>query len=242
MKSRDRLFLLLAVGVIVATALTEWGMGRSVFGPDGQFGLWEGDTWSAGCSQRVADAYAFSHIIHGMLFYGLLWLVARRLPVSARYLIAVVLEAGWELLENSPIIINRYREATMALGYAGDSILNSTSDILMMSLGFLLAWRLRPALTIALVLAMEIGCLFWIRDNLTLNVIMLVHPVEAIKRWQMEGRPASAEEPATFHLEEDNARLHFRLGNFSPPPPRDGLRVFLRCEKPERTDTEDAGV
>lgn len=217
MKSRDRLVLLLAIGVIVATALTEWAMGRSPLGPDGKFALWEGDTWSAGCSQRVADAYAFSHMIHGMFFYGLLWLVARRLPVSARYLIAVLLEAGWELLENSPLIINRYREATMALGYAGDSILNSTSDILMMSLGFLLAWKLRPPVTIALVLAMEIGCLFWIRDNLTLNVIMLVHPIEAIKRWQMDGRPASAKEPAAFHLETDHARTAFRIGNLLLP-------------------------
>lgn len=242
MKSRDRLFLLLAIGVIVATALTEWLMGRSALGPDGKFGLWEGDTWSAGCSQRVADAYAFSHIIHGMLFYGLLWLVARRLPVSARYLIAVLLEAGWELLENSPIIINRYREATMALGYAGDSILNSTSDILMMSLGFLLAWKLRPSVTVALILAMEIGCLFWIRDNLTLNVIMLVRPVEAIKRWQMEGRPASAEEPAAFHQETDHARTHLRIGNFSPPPARGGFCVFLRGEKSGRTDPENARI
>ncbi|MFM1902500.1 MAG: hypothetical protein RLZZ440_400 [Planctomycetota bacterium] len=117
------------------------------------------------------------------LFYGLLWLAARRWPVSARFALAVAIEAGWELLEHSPLIINRYREATMALGYAGDSILNSASDVLMMSLGFLFAWRLPVWATIAAILAMEIGCALWIRDNLALNVLMLTHPVEAIKAW-----------------------------------------------------------
>ena len=211
MKFQDRLFLGLAAGVIVVTALIEWAMGRLPFGPDGRFGWWEGNIWSAACSQRFADAYAFSHIIHGMVFYFLLWLVARRLPVSVRYLCAVLLEAGWELLENSPIIINRYRESTMALGYAGDSILNSTSDLLMMSVGFFLAWKLRPTFTVALVLIMEIGCLFWIRDNLTLNVIMLVRPVEAVKRWQMENQPAPAAPPATrlFHREHSKIPCFF---------------------------------
>lgn len=115
--------------------------------------------------------------------------MARRVPIGWRYLIAVLIETGWELLENSPIIINRYREATMALGYAGDSILNSMSDILMMSLGFLLAARLPVWVTVLLVVVMEVGCALWIRDNLTLNVIMLIHPIEAIKVWQMGGQP-----------------------------------------------------
>jgi hypothetical protein len=225
------LYLLLAAGVILAIALIEWAMGRLPLGPDGKFGLWEGDIWSAGCSQRVADAYAFSHIIHGMFFYLLLWLLARRLPISARYLIAVVLEASWELLENSPLIINRYRESTMALGYTGDSILNSTSDILMMSLGFILAWKLRPVVTVVLVLAMEIGCLFWIRDNLTLNVIMLVHPIEAVKRWQMEANPASSTPPAAYLRETEHARAPYRIRNLPPPPSRENLRVFLRGGK-----------
>ena len=123
------------------------------------------------------------------MFYGLLWLVARRVPVRFRLLIAVAVEAGWEMLENSPIIIGRYREATMALGYCGDSILNSMSDILMMCFGFLLARRLPVLASVALFVAMEIGCALWVRDNLTLNVIMLVHPVEAIKTWQMGGHP-----------------------------------------------------
>ncbi len=177
------------VAVLVLTAGFEWWLGRSVFGPDGKPGLWEGSIWSNECSQRFADAYSFSHIGHGLLFFCLLWLVARRLPIRVRFLIAVLVEAGWEILENSPIIINRYREATMALGYSGDSIFNSVSDILMMSFGFLLAWRLPVWASVMLFVAMEVGCALWVRDNLTLNIIMLIHPVEAIKAWQMGGQP-----------------------------------------------------
>jgi hypothetical protein len=104
-------------------------------------------------------------------------------------LLALVVEAGWEILENSPLIINRYREATISLGYVGDSVLNSSSDIVMMVLGFLFAWRARPWVTVAAILVMEVGCALWIRDNLTLNIIMLIHPVDAIKHWQMAGAP-----------------------------------------------------
>jgi len=174
--------------VLAVTAGFERWMGRSLFGPDGKPGLWEGNIWSSECSQRIADAYSFSHIGHGLVFFGLLWLVARRVPLRFRFLTAVMLEAGWEMLENSPLIINRYREATMALGYSGDSILNSLSDILMMAIGFFLAWRLPLWASVALLVAMEIGCAIWVRDNLTLNVIMLIHPIEAIKAWQMGGQ------------------------------------------------------
>jgi hypothetical protein len=164
-------------------------MGRSPLGPDGKIGLWEGNIWSSECSQRLLDPYSLSHIAHGILFYSLLWTLGRKIPLRPRLTVAVLLEAGWELLENSPIIINRYRQETMALGYDGDSIVNSISDILMMMFGFLLAHRLRPWLTVLLLVGMEVGCLLWIRDNLTLNVIMLVHPVQAIKTWQMVVKP-----------------------------------------------------
>ena len=181
------------IGIFIAalalTAGIELWMGRSPLGPDGRFGLWEGDIWSSENSQRFADPYSFSHLVHGILFYGFLWLVARKLPVRYRLLIALALEAGWELLENSPLIINRYREATIALGYTGDSVLNSLSDILMMTLGFLFAFRMRPRVTVVAIIAMEVGCVLWVRDNLTLNIIMLVHPMEALKTWQMAGQP-----------------------------------------------------
>jgi hypothetical protein len=177
------------LAVLVVTGGIELLMGRSLLGPDGKFGLWEGNIWSSECSQRLVDPYSFSHIGHGILFFGILWLVARRLPPSRRYLIALFVEAGWELLENSPLIINRYRSQTIAQGYDGDSVMNSLSDIVMMTLGFLIASRVRPWVSVAILLTMEIGCALWIRDNLTLNVIMLIHPIAAIKSWQMAGRP-----------------------------------------------------
>ncbi len=179
------------VAVLAVTGGIELAMGRLPLGPDGRFGFWEGDIWSSENSQRFADPYSFSHIVHGLLFYALLWRVAGFLPAQRRFLIALLLEAGWEILENSPIIINRYRSVTISLGYNGDSVLNSLSDILMMSLGYLLAYRLRPWQSVTVVLAMELGCLLCVRDNLTLNVIMLIHPIEAIRHWQMAGHPGA---------------------------------------------------
>lgn len=180
-------FSILSLLVVFAlVALIEYSSGRSIFGPDGKFGFWDGNIWGSENSQRVADAYSFSHIIHGLLFYGFLWLVARKIPLQYRFLIALVIEGGWELLENSPIIINRYREATISLGYVGDSILNSVSDVGMMAIGFCIARTVRIWVSIAIIVIFEVGCLLWVRDNLTLNVLMLVHPVESIKTWQSE--------------------------------------------------------
>jgi hypothetical protein len=181
--------VLAAVVAVLLTGAIELGMGRSPLGPDGRFAFWESNIWSSAQSQRLADPYSFSHVVHGLLFYAILWLVARRMPARYRFVIAVLLEASWEVLENSPIIIDRYRAVTIALGYEGDSVLNSMSDVLMMSLGFVLAWRARVFISVAAVLVMEVGCLLWVRDNLTLNIVMLVHPIEAIKAWQMSGAP-----------------------------------------------------
>jgi len=181
--------VVLFIAVLALTAFIEVRLGRSPLGPDHSFGWWEGDIWSDENSQRVADAYSFSHIVHGILFFAFLWLAARDRPLRYRFAIALLLEAGWEVLENSPIIINRYREATIALGYVGDSVLNSCCDIAMMALGFLFASRMRVRVSVAAVVAMEILCLLWVRDNLTLNIIMLIHPIEAIKAWQSAGQP-----------------------------------------------------
>lgn len=178
------------LGVYVLTAILLLVMGQRFFGPDGRFGLWEGDIWSAHTSQRFADPYSFSHIGHGILFFGLLWLTARKLHVRHRLLIATVLEAGWEILENSPIIIQRYREATIAQGYSGDSVFNSLSDLLMMTLGFFAASKAKAWQSLALFVAMELGCLFAVRDNLTLNIVMLIHPIQAVKAWQLKGKPS----------------------------------------------------
>lgn len=180
---------LIAVCALVATV--ELSTGRSLFGSDGKFGWWESDVWSSASSQRVADAYSFSHIIHGILFYAVLSLLARKfpkaLPMKYRFLIALLLEAGWELLENSPLIIDRYRSVTIALGYVGDSVLNSVSDVIMVAIGFAIARYSKVWFSILLIIVFELGCLLWVRDNLTLNVIMLVKPVESIKVWQSEG-------------------------------------------------------
>jgi hypothetical protein len=177
--------ILLFFLVLAVTAAIELAMGRLPLGPDGRFGLWEGNIWSPENSQRLLDPYSLSHLAHGIVFYGFLWLVARRLPIRVRFLIATLIEAGWEVLENSPLIIDRYRQGTIAQGYEGDSILNSMSDIAMMALAFLLASRLRPRSSILLLIGLEVVSLLWIRDNLTLNVIMLIHPIDAIKAWQM---------------------------------------------------------
>ncbi len=192
---RNRWPLALAVlaAIFFVTAVAEYFMGRSPLGPDGRFGWWEANIWSNENSQRFADPYSFSHFTHGILFFWFLKWLLPRLPASRRLVLAALIEAAWELLENSPLIIHRYRAATIALGYDGDSILNSMSDILMMCLGFWFASRLRFRVCLAAILIMEIGCLIWVRDNLTLNVIMLIHPVEAIKHWQMAGAP-----PGTF--------------------------------------------
>jgi len=184
-----RFVILSAIIVFTLVGLVEFFSGRLPLGPDGKFGWWDGNIWGNENSQRVADAYSFSHIIHGILFYAFLWLVMRKFPLKYRFLVALLVEAGWELLENSPLIINRYREATIALGYMGDSILNSVCDVVMMVAGFIIARFSKIWLSIALIIIFELGCLFWVRDNLTLNVLMLVHPVEPVKIWQSEGQP-----------------------------------------------------
>ncbi len=135
-------------------------------------------------SQMLADWYSFSHVIHGFLFYALLRWAWRSAPLERRFLVAMAIEASWEIAENSPTIIERYREATMALGYSGDSILNSASDIAMMAVGFLAARRFPAWLSVATVIVLELVPLIAIRDNLALNIIMLLSPSEAILNWQ----------------------------------------------------------
>jgi hypothetical protein len=178
---------LLAIAILAAAAAILLAMGRNPICTCGSIELWVGSRNSARTSQMLADWYSLSHVVHGLLFYALLWLVARRWPVEWRFLAALVIEAAWEVAENTPMVIDRYRATTAALGYSGDSVINSLSDIMMMALGFLAARKLPPWAAALLLIALEIIPLFAIRDNLTLNVWALIAPSPALQAWQAGG-------------------------------------------------------
>jgi hypothetical protein len=163
---------------------------------------WQGRVWWCACghwnpvslnvnsmhnSQHLIDPYSLSHVLHGILFYGILWLARRRISPGWRFAIAAAVEIAWEMMENSPIIINRYRTATMALGYSGDSIINSLGDVASFLCGYLLAKRAGLRWSVAIFLTVELLMLWWIRDNLALNVLMLLWPIDAIRKWQSGG-------------------------------------------------------
>jgi hypothetical protein len=185
MKSRRAAVAALAVVAIAAALLL--AMGRNPICTCGTVELWVGGRDSPKTSQMLADWYSFSHIVHGLIFYAALWLAARRWPVEWRFVAALLIEASWEVIENTPFVIDRYRTTTAALGYTGDSVVNSLSDIGMMGAGFLLARKLPVWASVGLLIVLELIPLAVIRDNLTLNIWMLFWPTDAVLYWQAGG-------------------------------------------------------
>jgi hypothetical protein len=183
--TRRRAAIAALIIVVIAAAIL-LAMGRDPICTCGVVDLWVGARDSPKTSQMFVDWYSLSHVVHGLLFYAALWLVAREWPIERRFLIALLIETSWEVTENTPWIIDRYRTATAALGYSGDSVLNSVSDIAMMAVGFFLARKLPVWASVALLVFLEVVPLIVIRDNLTLNVWMLLAPNDAIAAWQAQ--------------------------------------------------------
>jgi Protein of unknown function (DUF2585) len=187
-RSLPRLAYLGAGATILALAgALELAMGRKIWGISGQPGIWSGDINSSHNSQYLTDPYSFSHLTHGILLYGLTWLFAQKVSRAGRALMALALEATWEVFENTDMVIERYRAATISLHYYGDSVMNSMCDILTCMAGFALAAILPTRVTIIAVLVLEIGLALWIRDSLLLNIVMLIHPFATIRAWQSAG-------------------------------------------------------
>ncbi|MGB1517749.1 MAG: DUF2585 family protein [Crocinitomicaceae bacterium] len=174
----------LLVFLIIMTVYLN-AQGRLWFSASGDVLLWVGDAFSNENSQQLLDPYSFSHFLHGVIFFFILKYTFRNFSLESRFVASVMMEGCWEMLENSAIIINRYRDATAALGYNGDTIYNSYGDLLSCSIGFIVARYVGLKWSILLFIAIELICLFWIKDNLTLNVIMLIYPIEGIKDWQL---------------------------------------------------------
>ncbi len=175
---------LAVAAVLAAAAFRLRAQGRLWLCSCGRFRVWLGDAWGSETSQQLFDPYSFTHVLHGFAFAGLLALVLPRAGWRWRLALAVAAEAAWEVFENTEFVINRYREATAALGYTGDTVVNSLGDVLASAAGVLLARRLGLVRSLAVFALTEAVLLFWIRDSLLLNIIMLIYPLDSVRRWQ----------------------------------------------------------
>lgn len=181
--------IIFTVGIVIVQAVILYLLGHIWICKCGYVKLWHGVTFSSENSQHLSDWYSFSHIIHGFAFYWFFWIlgVKRKWGLAVAFLLALVVESAWEIWENTDFIINRYREVTISLDYYGDSIINSIMDTLFMAFGFWLAYRSPVWKTIILLVIMELWVGWFIRDNLALNIIMLIHPFDFILKWQSGG-------------------------------------------------------
>ena len=173
--------------LVAIQAVAELAMGRPLICTCGQIRLWYGDLFGSGMSQHLVDWYSFTHITHGFVFYAILHRAAPNTPFDLRLALAIGIEVAWEIAENSPAVIERYRQSALAQGYVGDSVINSVSDTLFAVLGYLLAFVLPAPLSLALVLANEAALAYLIHDNLLLNIVQLVHPTKWLSDWQANG-------------------------------------------------------
>lgn len=177
-------WVLIALALVVLQIVVLYALGRTPFCTCGTIKLWHGVATSSENSQHIFDWYTASHVIHGIVFYGALRWLFPAMPVMQRLVLAIGIEIAWEIVENTPLVIERYRSGTISLGYQGDSIINSVADTASMSFGFLLAALLPAAVSILLIVALELIVGYFIRDNLTLNILMLLYPLDAVRDWQ----------------------------------------------------------
>lgn len=185
-QSDRRAWQIAAAGLVVFLMIVLLrAQGRLFICACGQFEIWTSDTCSANNSQQLFDPYSFTHILHGILFFWLVSLLFTRFTPGWRLLLALLLEAAWEVFENSSFVIDRYRTATAALGYTGDTVVNSAGDLLCALAGYLIARQLGLRWSIVAFVVVELVLLLWIHDSLLLQILMLVRPVEPIKLWQM---------------------------------------------------------
>ena len=180
-------YALIGAGILAIQAAVLLAMGHPLICTCNYVKLWEGNVFSSENSQHLADWYTYTHIIHGFVYYFLLWLIAPRMSFGLRLALTIGLDAAWEVIENTPFIMDPYRETALAQGYFGDSVINSMVDTLAAGFGFVVARLLPVWLTVAIAIVLELFVGYMIRDNLTLNIIQLIYPSEAISRWQMGG-------------------------------------------------------